>query len=72
MDIPRHWRLRKQRYRLEGIEKVDQRNGIGLAHMSSPPEVIEAILKRRALWKAQEEKDAADLEKVRSQIEEAK
>jgi hypothetical protein len=72
MDIPRHWRLRKQRYRLEGIENVDQKNGIGLAHMSSSPEMIEAIKKRRALWDEQEKKDQEALVNVRNQIEEFK
>jgi hypothetical protein len=67
-SIPIHWRNRKQYLRLEGIEKVDQKNGIGLAHMRSSPEVIETILKRRALREAQEQKDAQDLETVREQI----
>ena len=70
--IPAIWRNRKQYLRLEGIENVDQKNGIGLAHMRSSPEIIETILKRRALWEEQEQKDARDLELVREEIEEMK
>jgi hypothetical protein len=70
--IPAIWRNRKQYLRLEGIENVDQKNGIGLAHMRSSPETIEAILKRKALWDEQEQKDAQDLKTLREKIEEVK
>lgn len=69
MEVPRHWRLRKQRYRLEGIKKVDQQQGIGLAHMTSPPEVIQAVLKNIAWYKkAKEQEDEANLKEVREKI----
>lgn len=68
MDIPRHWRLRKQKYRLEGIEKVDQANGIGLAHMRSSPDTIEQVKKLRSMMQQQQEKDEADLVSVREKL----
>lgn len=69
MEIPRFWRLRKQRYKLEGIEKVDQENGIGLAHMTSSPEVIKQVLKNiEASKKAHQQADAVALEEVRKKI----
>lgn len=69
MEIPRFWRLRKQRYTLEGIEKVDQENGIGLAHMRSSSETLKQVVKNiEASKQAHEQTDAVALEEVRKKI----
>lgn len=68
MNIPRFWRNREQYLRLAGIEKVDQANGIGLAHMRSSKETIEQVKKLRALMQQQEESDQTALAAVRDKI----
>ena len=69
MEIPRYWRLQKQRYKLEGIEKVDQEQGIGLAHMRSSSETLNQVVKNiEASKKAHEQADAVALEEVRKKI----
>jgi len=73
MDIVRHWRLRKQRYSLEGIDKVDQANGVGLAHMSSSLETIAQVKKNfNALKQIQEQQDLEDLAVLRKAFENIK
>jgi hypothetical protein len=68
MNIPRYWRNREQALRLAGIEKVDQANGIGLAHMRSSKETIEQVKKLRALMQQQAEEDEKNLAEVREEI----
>ncbi|MCC6711294.1 MAG: hypothetical protein IT416_03000 [Candidatus Pacebacteria bacterium] len=68
MNIPRYWRNREQALRLAGIEKVDQANGIGLAHMRSSQETIDQVKKLRAMLAKQAEQDEAELVALRLKI----
>ncbi len=68
MNVPRYWRNREQALRLKGIEKVDQANGIGLAHMRSSKETIDQVKKLRAMLAKQAEQDEAELVALRLKI----